>query len=174
MTFDPQQVEALGPLICLDLETALAPLSFKGRKHVRLIQFYSDLGECWFDLQTFTNADWDALKEVLERPTFTWIGHNIAFDYRCLLGCGIRLRGRLEDTMIQSQLLTNGLPNTSNSLEAVVLRVLKKQISKELQAQDWMNAELNEKDIAYAMGDVRLTWQVWQEQRVEIKNAGIS
>lgn len=76
--------------------------------------------------------------------------------------------------MIQSQLLTNGLPNTSNSLEAVVLRVLKKQISKELQAQDWMNAELNEKDIAYAMGDVRLTWQVWQEQRVEIKNAGIS
>lgn len=76
--------------------------------------------------------------------------------------------------MIQSQLLTNGLPNTSNSLEAVVLRVLKKQISKELQAQDWMNAELNDADIAYAMGDVRLTWQVWQEQRVEIKNAGIT
>ena len=163
---------ALGPICCLDMETAMAPLSFQGRGHVRLIQFHSDLGECWFDLQTFTDDDWAELKSVLEHdPLQVWVGQNIGFDYRCLLGCGIRLAGRLEDTMIQSQLLGNGLPNVEHNLGAIAQRVLKVTLDKSLQAQDWMNATLNEADMAYAMGDVRHTWQIWQEQLAQIKQA---
>lgn len=170
ITFD---IQALGKVCCLDLETAMAPLSFQGRNHVRLLQLHSDEGELWFDLQTFTLADWDSLKQVLEDPTITWVGQNLAFDYRCLLGCGIRLNGRLEDTMVQSALLNNGLANTSNSLEAIAKRVLKVSVDKTLQKQDWMNAALNEADLAYAMDDVRLTWRAWQEQRAQIKQAGL-
>lgn len=168
-----ESIKALGKTICLDLETAMAPLSFQGRNHVRLLQLHSDEGELWYDLASFTEPDWMELTVLLEDPTITWVGQNIAYDYRCLLGCGIRLRGRLEDTMIQSALLNNGLPNVSNSLEAIALRVLKTSLDKTLQKQDWMSAELNEADLAYAMGDVRVTWQAWQEQKAEIKNAGL-
>ena len=83
-------IQALGPITCIDLETAMAPLSFQGRNHVRLLQLLSDEGECWYDLQTFTPSDWEELKSALERPGVTWVGQNISFDYRCLLGCGLR------------------------------------------------------------------------------------
>jgi len=168
-----ESFKELGKTICLDMETAMAPMSFKGREHVRLLQLLSDEGELWYDLATFTEPDWMELTVLLQDPTITWVGQNIAYDYRCLLGCGIRLVGRLEDTMIQSALLNNGLPNVSNSLEAIALRVLKIQLDKTLQKQDWMSAELNEADLAYAMGDVRITWQAWRQQQAEIKNAGL-
>ena len=168
-----ESIKQLGKTISIDLETAMAPLSFQGREHVRLLQLHSDAGELWYDLATFTEPDWMELTVLLEDPSITWVGQNIAYDYRCLLGCGIRLRGRLEDTMIQSALLNNGLPNVSNSLEAIALRVLKTQLDKTLQKQDWMSAELNNADLEYAMGDVRVTWQAWREQQAEIKNAGL-
>lgn len=167
------EISSLGKLICCDTETALAPLSFQGRGHVRLIQFYSEHGECWYDLQTFTDAQWDELKLVLEDPTITWIFQNALFDYRVLLGCGIRLQGAIEDTLIQSALLYNGTPNISNSLEAIALRVLKEKLDKTLQAQDWMSADLTEADMAYAMNDVRITYRCWEEQRAMIKTAGL-
>jgi DNA polymerase-1 len=166
-------IQSLGSVISIDLETAMAPLSFQGRDHVRLLQLLSDAGECWYDLQTFTPSDWEELKSALERPGMTWVGQNLFFDFRCLLGCGITLAGRLEDTMVQSALLNNGLPNVSNSLEAIAKRVLGQVIDKSLQKQDWMNATLNDADLAYAMGDVRLTWAAWQEQRAQIKTAGL-
>ncbi len=87
-------IEALGPITCIDLETAMAPLSFQGRNHVRLLQLLSDEGECWFDLATFNGADWEELQLALERPGMTWVGQNLAYDFRCLLGCGITLAGR--------------------------------------------------------------------------------
>jgi DNA polymerase I-like protein with 3'-5' exonuclease and polymerase domains len=133
----------------------------------------SDEGEVWYDLQTFSDADWAELKAALEDPTIMWVIQNAIFDYRVLLGCGIRLNGRLEDTLVQSALLNNGLPNISNSLEAIAKRVLGEVVDKSLQKQDWMNAELNDADLAYAMGDVRLTWRAWQEQRAQIKTAGL-
>ena len=49
----------LGPLAACDTETALAPLSFKGRKYVRLIQFWGESYSFYFDLQDVLNeADW--------------------------------------------------------------------------------------------------------------------
>jgi DNA polymerase I-like protein with 3'-5' exonuclease and polymerase domains len=165
--------EQLGTTLVLDMETAMAPACFEGRDKVRLLQLLCDEGECWYDLATFTDADWAELKVCLENPALTVIGQNIGFDFRCLLGCGITLRGRLEDTMIQSALLTNGLPGVSNSLEAIAKRVLGQAVDKTLQKQDWMAAELNDADLAYAMGDVRTTFAAWREMRAQIKQAGL-
>lgn len=168
------EIQALGKVLVLDMETALAPLSFKGRKHVRLLQLLGEDGkEWWADLTTYTDADWDELKAVLEDPQLTFIGHSLNFDYRCLFGCGIQLKGRFEDSMIQSALLNNGLADVRNTLKDVVFRVLGEVVDKSLQDQDWMNAQLNEADMAYAMGDVRLTHKVWEEQRAMIKTADL-
>jgi DNA polymerase I-like protein with 3'-5' exonuclease and polymerase domains len=168
-----KEIQALGRVRCLDMETAMAPISFRGRKHVRLLQLLSDEGEIWYDLQTFDASDWEQLKVALEDPSVTWVGQNLFFDYRCLLGCGIQLRGPLEDTMIQSALLTNGIPGVSNSLEAIAKRVLGRVLDKTLQKQDWMAAALTSEDLAYAMGDVRVTWEAWQEMRAQIKQASL-
>ncbi len=167
------EIRFLGSPCCLDLETAMWPECNKGRDYVRLLQFHSDNGEHWYDLKTFTDAQWDELKVVLGDPSITWVGQNISFDYRVLLGCGIRLKGRLEDTLVQSALLNNGLVNVSNGLESIAKRVLGVVLDKTLQAQDWMNADLNEADLAYAMDDVRVTWKAWHEQRAMVKTAGL-
>ena len=82
-----------------------------------------------------------------------------------LQGCGINLGGRYEDTMLQSWLLTNGQPNAKNNLAAIAYRELGITVDKTLQSQDWMNAELNEADLAYAMGDVEVTWKVFHKMQ---------
>ena len=56
----------LGSLAACDTETAMAPLSFKGRKHVRLIQFWGESHNFWFDLKTFNEAQWQELKEIMK------------------------------------------------------------------------------------------------------------
>ena len=48
-----------------DTETAMVPLAFKGRRYVRLIQFWGENHHFWYDLQTFNEADWQELKENL-------------------------------------------------------------------------------------------------------------
>ena len=63
----------LGPIAACDTETALAPLSFHGRKYVRLIQFWGESYSFYFDLKTFNEADWQELKENMEQRDITLI-----------------------------------------------------------------------------------------------------
>ena len=101
----------LGPIAACDTETALAPLSFQGRKYVRLIQFWGESYSFYFDLKTFNEADWQELKENMEQRDLTLIFQNANFDLRVLQGCGIKPRKLVHDTMLQSYLLTNGIPS---------------------------------------------------------------
>ena len=88
----------LGQLAAYDTETALAPLSFQGRKYVP--SFSS--GASWLqpDLKTFNEADWQELKENMEQRDLTLIFQNANFDLRVLQGCGIKPRKLVHDTML--------------------------------------------------------------------------
>ena len=168
----------LGPLAACDTETALAPLSFKGRKYVRLIQFWGESHNFWYDLKTFNEADWQELKENLEQRDLTLIFQNANFDLRVLQGCGIYPRKLVHDTMLQSYLLTNGIPVKAgqrghNNLEAISQRELGVTVDKSLQSQDWMNAELSDADMRYAMGDVQLTWEAYHRMAPKISEQGL-
>ena len=46
----------------------------------------------------------------MEQRDLTLIFQNANFDLRVLQGCGIKPRKLVHDTMIQSYLLTNGIP----------------------------------------------------------------
>ena len=169
----------LGPLAACDTETALAPLSFQGRKYVRLIQFWGESFSFYYDLQTFSDEDWQELKENMEERDLTLIFQNANFDLRVLQGCDIYPKNLVHDTMLQSYLLTNGMPlkkgeKGHNSLEAIALRELGVEVDKTLQSQDWMNAELSEADMRYAMGDVQLTWEAYHRMAPKIKEQGLS
>ena len=162
--------ERLGHVFCFDCETAMAPLSFTGRQHVRLVQFHSDTHSFYYDVKGWGDEEWEGLKAWLEDRRLVITGQNLAYDFRVMLGCGIHLGGKSSeshrptfyDTMIASRLLYNGQANLKHDLGSIVKRELGVVLDKSLQAQDWMNAELSEEDIAYAMGDVKWTWEVSQ------------
>lgn len=156
MRLEPQ-LEALGTAFCFDCETALAPLCFQPDQ-LRLLQFHSDTASFWLDWPRLTPEERQLLRSFFARKDLEVYGQALAFDYRVLYANGIEIRGQLFDTYIASSLLHNGKPKISHSLKEIARRELGVVISKELQAQDWMNAELNEADIAYAMGDVKVTW----------------
>ena len=161
--------QALGPIAAFDTETAMAPKAFEGRACVRLLQAYSPTHEFWYDLKTFTDEDWSELKFCLEHPELTLIFQNAAFDLRVLQGCGIDLQGKIEDTMLQSWLLTNGDPSLKNSLEAIAYRKLGVKVDKTLQKSDWMNAKLTSEEIEYGMNDVRITYDAFMAMQPQIQ-----
>jgi DNA polymerase-1 len=168
-----QQLQQLGTSFCLDTETAMAPLCFQ-RRQARLIQLHNDNVELWFDLAAFDETHWEVLRTFLERPELEITAQNAAFDYRVLFANGITLRGTLYDTMIASSLLTNGMANVKHSLAEIARRKLGRTLDKTLQAQDWMNAQLNDADIGYAMEDVRVTWELAHILHEEIAAQGLS
>ena len=164
----------LGNVMCLDTETALAPKSFEGRNQVRLFQAYSPTHEFYYDLLTFDDADWGELKANLEKPGLTMVFQNAAFDIRVLQGCGIDVSGSvIEDTMLQSWLLNNGIPTAKNNLAAIAKRILGVELDKTLQSQNWMTAELTAADLEYALNDVRITWRCWVEMTKQVKEQNL-
>lgn len=171
-----EQLARLGTCFCLDLETAMAPLCFQHRQ-ARLIQFHSDADSQHYDLLAFGQQQWDQLKAFLERSDLEIYGQNLAFDLRVLLANGIRVNGRLFDTMVASNLYYNGIPKLSHSLEAIAKRELELTIDKSLQAgggeASWMEGDLTPERIAYAMGDVKVTWEAAHVLHEKIHATGL-
>ena len=83
------QLQELPLEVTLDMETAFAPICFEGRDQVRLLQLLGDSHTYAYDLQTWSDAHWDVLGAWLDNPQLRLVGHNISFDYRCLVGCGM-------------------------------------------------------------------------------------
>ena len=161
-----RRFERLGLSFAFDTETAMAPESFRGWNYVRLLQFANDEGEeFWLDTLEMGAAEMGVVREALQRPDIEVVGHNLAFDYRVMLGCGIVLGGRpsashmpiLRDTMLASQVLHNGNAALKHNLAAVAKREVGAEVDKTLQKNNWMEAVLTDEEIGYAMGDVRVT-----------------
>lgn len=75
------------------------------------------------------NVDIKDLLPVLTNPDITLVGHNIKFEYKHILSkYGIRINA-LYDTMVAEKLLHNGY-NLENSLKALMLRYLDKEVDK--------------------------------------------
>ena len=178
MTSISEHFAKIGDCFAADLETALAPKCFEGRDQVRLFQAYSPAHNFWFDLAELSDDDWSELKINLENPSLHTIWHNAAFDIRVLQSCGINLGGKYEDTMLISWLLTNGRPvatgfRSNNSLAAVAKREFGFDMDKDLQARNWMEAELNDEDIDYAMDDVVTTYKAWKQMKPRIDECNL-
>lgn len=168
----PKALARLGTSFCLDTETALAPLCFQPRQ-ARLLQFHNDDVSFWCDLLTFGDEDWDLLGDFLRRTDLEVYGQNLLFDYRVLYANGIELGGELYDTLVASNLLHNGKANVKHNLAAIAKRELGLTLDKSLQAQDWMNAQLNDEDIGYAMEDVRVTWDAAHKMHEAVYAQGL-
>ena len=162
----------LGKRFAADTETAMAPDAFKGPGFVRIFTAASYTHRCLFDLATFTEPEWAELRFNLERSDLEVIFHNAAFDLRVLQGCDIHLAGQVHCTMIQSQLINNGLPNVANSLEAAAKRELGIILDKTYQKAAWMTLDLeaNPKAKDYAIEDASTTFDLHEAQMPQIEN----
>jgi len=163
-----RRFKQLGLVFCFDTETAMAPAAFGGWGQVRLLQFANDEGvEFYLDTFELGSAELGFLRETLQHEEIEVVGQNLAFDYRVMLGCGIYLGGKptathlpqLWDTMLASQVLYNGRANVKHNLGAIVKRECEVALDKTLQKNNWMEAELTEEELTYAMNDVRYTLQ---------------
>jgi len=108
------------------------------------------------DCFTLDDKGWDKLRSVCKNGERFWVAHNSLFDVGWLQEHDIKLRGRVSCTMLASRMLNNGVPNLKHSLAAVVLRYLKKEVSKEQQRSDWGAEVLSEEQLTYAAKDVEL------------------
>ena len=167
------RLHQLGTECALDLETAPFPVCWEGRHQQRLIQFHNDRVSMWFDLKTWGDEQWNALAVFLANPELEVYGHNLAFDVKCLMASGVEVKGRLFDSMIASRMLHAGESQVKHSLAEVARRTLGRIVDKTLQAQDWMNATLDEASIAYAMGDVDATWAACHVLHEQIHAQGL-
>ena len=177
-----RRLERLGLVFAFDTETAMAPDSFRGWNYVRLLQFANERGEEFFlDTLEMGTAEIGLVRDFLQRSDIEVIGQNLAFDYRVMLGCGIYLGGRpsqthmpaLWDTMLASQVLYNGKANVKHNLGALVKRELGEEVDKTLQKNNWMEAVLNEEEVAYAMNDVRLTLRCCKVLHDKVRSHGL-
>ena len=163
------KLKRLDKSFACDTETALVPHAFNGRGRLRLIQFWSPKYAFCVDTFNLTQREWDTLTEFFADPNLVIVFHNANFDIRVLQACGIDVKGKIRDTMLQSYLLNNGIPGISHKLIDVAKRELSVVMDKTLQAQDWMNAQLTEADIEYGMKDVEYTYKCCLKMMKRIK-----
>lgn len=154
------QFESFGSVFALDLETALIPLCWEGRHQQRLLAIANDREASVFDLATWADPQWEALRVFLDNTSQEVYFHNAGFDVKCLMASGIEVCGTIYDTMIASRLLHAGEANVRHSLADVSRRTLGKVLDKSLQAQDWMGAVLTDADLAYVTTDAQIPLQV--------------
>ena len=169
-----QHFQALGPCFAADTETAMAPKAFGGRDCVRLFQAYSDSHSFWFDLKEFDDQQWAELKFWLEMPELEIIFQNAAFDIRVLQGCDINLCCTIQDTMILSWLLNNGMPNVSNSLKEIARRELGVVMDKTAQKSNWMEVELTPDLISYGMLDAQFTYEAFHKLHAKVLDQSLN
>ncbi len=107
--------------------------------------------DCWACPNVVIFADLMRSEEVLK------IGHNFKFDMKQMRRqWGFKFR-RIYDTMLASQLLSNGIKaHKEHKLGTVVERYLKLFIDKSEQTSDWGAEILSEEQIRYAAMDVAI------------------
>ena len=113
--------------------------------------------DCW-DLD---DAGWDTLRQFFSESR-KWVAHNAVFDLGWLQAHGIYPGGMVFCTMLASRVLTNGmiLPKHPHTLQSVVKRYLKQELSKEEQRSDW-SAELTMSQLEYGANDVRVLMELY-------------
>lgn len=153
-------------LVAFDVETTgLQPV----RGGLRLVQLAADgefpvVIDCW----ELDDPSWLALDRFFGTKR-RWVAHNAQFDLGWLQEHELYPEGEVYCTMLASRVLTNGLPNIKNSLQAVAQRYLGEEVDKQEQKSDWSVPDLRREQLEYAANDVRLLLDLWEPmvQRLE-------
>ncbi len=117
------------------------------------------------------------LKGVLEDPGIRKVGQNMKFDMHMLANYGIRLRGKLFDTMLAHYLLYPEQRHNLNDMCEALLGYrpvsIEELIGKKGKSQRNMRSVEEETIKEYAAEDADLTWQLKELLEPELKKTGL-
>lgn len=168
-----QQLDSLqdAEVVAFDCETTqLQPEEGK----MRLLQLATHnrapvVIDCW----ELDEAGWEKLRQFFGEAR-KWVAHNAVFDLGWLQAHQIYPEGMVFCTMLASRVLTNGmiLPKSPHTLQSVVKRYLKREISKEEQRSDW-SADLSMSQLEYGANDVRVLMELYNPIQQMMANGAL-
>ncbi|MCF0199298.1 MAG: DNA polymerase I, partial [Bacteroidaceae bacterium] len=157
------------PVVCLDTETTstealnaqLVGLSFAVRP-----------GEAWY-VPVTDGSEVEDFRQVYENPASLKVGQNLKYDLTVLQNYGIRLQGKLADTMLAHYLISPELHHGMDYLAEIYLNYqtihIEALIGPKGKNQKNM-ADLSPADICdYACEDADVTLQLWQKLEPELR-----
>ncbi len=107
-----------------------------------------------------------ALKPLLEDPNKTIIGQNLKFDWKVLEKAGIHLKAKVQDTLLESYMLTGG--NQRHDMDTLAIRYLNQKTTtfEEIAGKGVKQLSFNQIDLEqatrYAAEDADITGQLHQ------------
>lgn len=114
------------------------------------------------------------LDPVLADREVAKVFHHGAFDLRFLDAAGVTVE-RVADTMLAQQLLDGGEASAGGwGLAALADFRLGRSLDKSIRATFGRTPELTDDQVRYAAEDARATWDVFDQQRVELVRAGLA
>ena len=158
---------------CFDTETTsldpnncgLIGISFSFKAHEA---YYVPVAQNKTEVQSIVNE----YKPVFENENISKTGQNIKFDMLVLAGYGIRVKGRLFDTMLAHYLIQPELRHNLNYLAEIYLDYspvsIEELIGKKGKSQQSMQHVSLEKIAGYAAEDADVTWQLKQNLEKEL------
>jgi DNA polymerase-1 len=160
-------------MIGIDVETtALRPEDGK----LRLVQISDGKRAKVYD--AFRQEAEEIRRAVEAREAGSLVAHNAVFE-RTWLNAALAVdRPDLHDTMIMSQVYYTGTraaisKSFSHSLQAVVKRELKRELSKDEQVSEWGTAALTREQIEYAAKDAAVLPKLADTLMRKIERAGL-
>lgn len=167
-------VDALKPLeaskvLGIDTETTgLDPHS----DQIRLLQIAAPgRSVVIVDLAAIPKADWEPLRRLLISSAVK-VAHNWKFDLQILSQAGLKVSGKLFDTMLASQLLTAGLAGKRHSLAVIAKEYLDIELDKEQRLTDW-TGELTPEQLKYAARDAAVLLKLRKVLKSRLIEAGL-
>ena len=158
-------------VIGIDLETT----GFSAWKNeIALIQLYGEQSKSLAVLQVQNGQVPDAIKSLFTKEK-TWVVHNgVGFDCWFMDTHGIPWeRSKWHDTMVaETVLASTGRRDVSKSLRGSVRRRLGKEIDKDIEHGKWGAAELSDKQLEYAAGDVLSLPALYRAQLEKAEGSG--
>ncbi len=145
------------------------------------ISFCCKAHEAWYVPVPEKKDDAEALleefRELFEDEMIAKVGQNIKFDILVLSRSGIKVKGRLFDTMLAHYLLEPGLRHNMNYLAGVYLDYapvsIEELIGKKGRGQGSMRDVEIEKIKEYAAEDADITWQLKEILEKELEKEGM-
>lgn len=171
----PQQLDAaiqlLSQQVAIGVDTETTGLD-PYLSRVRLIQLATSKESFIIDL--FQSPELIlGLTQLLQAPTPIKIFHNAKFDLKMLQHHFGLVVNPVFDTMLASQIITNGQEGESHSLAATVSRFLGMTLDKSAQRSDW-SQELTPAQLQYAANDAQILVPLYQAQERQLQSLALN
>lgn len=123
-------------------------------------------------VNTLPDSFFDAIMDVMNKESKTWVLHNAKFDLKFLYAKGVNVVANIKDTMLMETVLYQGDFKGRLKLEDMAKNYCDIDMDKSLQTSDWC-VSLTPEQITYAADDVIVLEQVYDAVSNEISARGL-